>query len=529
MGSNNLSLQEDYWRDFKFENEDLEFLYNHLLEIELPQTAEELTKALISNRIDHEIQSLLTQKPTGGFRYQPGDSYKISDMLVFPLLNGIKGKVIDIRPANNPNLAAFDVITVDFENGSKRLFASKLADHALNQPVKVDESDPAFNPEVVFNQYGEQITQNVTENLEAASDLVRIAGRWFPRALLVDIGIGHLNLVEAVLDMNNGGPLPTRTLMEQIELPTDVNSKLTEFSLNLALEEDGRFDEVGPAGETLWYLRKLEPAGVQEPPLTLRYTPAGQAGEIQDEELANQLIKSVVDELEPESGKMDKADQVTISLIYPHWRAGTLPLTKAIRKLFPAAYEAPRVQFKFIDADTNDEISGWVVRTNKYVFGLRDWYQALDLMPGNYVTIIRGNKPGEVLISAGKKKPSREWVRTALIGADGGVVFAMLKQLVSGTLDERMAVMIPDVNALDTLWENGNFTRQSIDTIIKKIMKEQAKLNPQGHVHAQELYSAVNLIRRCPPQIILNVLQNRDWVSHLGDLYFRLNESDEEA
>jgi hypothetical protein len=529
MGSNNLSLQEDYWREFRFAEQDLEFLYNHLLEIELPQTAEELSKALISNRIYKETQSLLNQKPSEGIRYQPGDSYKKSDKLVFPSLNWKKGVISSIRKSNNPNYSPFDVLTLDFEDGTSRLFAGKLSDHVLNQPLKVDESDPAFQPEKVFDQYGESITQAVTEKLEAVPDLVRIAGRWFPRALLVDINIGHLNLVEAVLDMNNGGPLPTRSLMEQIELPTDVNSKLTEFSLNLALEEDERFDEVGPAGETLWFLHKLEPDGVKEPPITLRYVVPTTPVDPVDETLADQFINTVIDELEPDSGKVDKPDQVTISLIYPHWRAGTLPITKAIRKLFPAAYEAPRVQFKFIDSDTNDEISGWVVRTNKYVFGLQNWYQSLDLIPGNCVTISRGNKPGEVLISAGKKKPTREWVRTALIGADGGIVFAMLKQLISGSIDERMAVVVPDVEAMDTLWENGNYARQSLDTILKKVMREQTKLSPQGHVHAQELYSAVNLIRRCPPRIVLSILQNRPWVNHMGDLYFRLTESDEEA
>ncbi|HEX7556224.1 MAG TPA: hypothetical protein VF338_06335, partial [Leptolinea sp.] len=240
MGSISLTLQEDYWSEFKFTNQDLEFLYNHLLEIELPQTAEELTKALISNRIEKEIQALVNRKPSEGLRYQPGESYKVSDVLIFPALGWKKGTVIDIRKSNNPGYPEFNVLTVDIDNSSSRMFAANLPDHTLNQPLTVDENDPAFNSGIVFENYGETITQVVTENLELVEDLVRIAGRWFPRALLVDINVGHLNLVEAVLDMNGGGPLSTRTLMEQIELPTDVNSKLTEFSLNLALEEDGR-------------------------------------------------------------------------------------------------------------------------------------------------------------------------------------------------------------------------------------------------------------------------------------------------
>jgi hypothetical protein len=529
MGLNSLTLQEDYWSGFQFSNKDLEFLYNHLLDIETPQTAEELAKALIKDRIKKEIAALSSQKSSEGIRYLPREKYKTSDLLIFPALGWKKGEVASIRNSYNPDLPPFEVISVDFEDSNSIDFASGLENHVLNLPLTVDEDDPSFKPESVFNQFGETITQIISENLEATDDLVRIAGRWFPRALLVDINVGHLNLVEAVLDMSGGGPLSTRSLMEQIELPTDVNLKLTEFSLNQALDEDERFDEVGPAGETLWYLHRLEPDGVREPPLTLRYLADPEPPVHSDDPLVKLFVSSVIDELEPDSGKVDKPDQVTISLIYPHWRAGTLPMTKVIRKLFPSAYEAPRVQFRFIDVNSKEQVSGWVVRTNKYVYGLKEWYQSLELIPGNLITISRGEKPGEVMISAGKKKPSREWIRTALIGADGVIVFAMLKQLVSGSFDERMAIVVPDVDSLDKLWETGNYSRQPLEVTVKKVMKELAKLNPQGHVHVQELYSAVNLIRRCPPRPVLSILQTRSWSTHMGDLYFRLTEAEVEG
>ena len=95
---------------------------------------------------------------------------------------------------------------------------------------------------------------------------VRIASRWFPRTLLLDVNTGHLNLAEAVLDMAAGEPLPTEALMKDIELPAGINSKLAEFSLNYALQEDPRFDEVGPRGQVLWCLERLEPEGVRTIP-----------------------------------------------------------------------------------------------------------------------------------------------------------------------------------------------------------------------------------------------------------------------
>jgi hypothetical protein len=53
-----------------------------------------------------------------------------------------------------------------------------------------------------------------------------------------------------------------------------------------------------------------------------------------------------------------------------------------------------------------------------------------------------------------------------------------------------------------------------------------AKLNPQSHVHASELYTAVNIIRRCPPGPILALLASRPWFIHVGDLHYRFDDSE---
>jgi hypothetical protein len=236
----------------------------------------------------------------------------------------------------------------------------------------------------------------------------------------------------------------------------------------------------------------------------------------------------VVDELEMNNGDAESIDEVSLSLIFPHWRAGTLPLSSRIKQLFPTAYESPRVLFSFIDGDTQEKISGWVVRESKYVYGLRDWYVNQGLIPGSLVNIQRGKKPGEVIIKAEKRHSTRDWIRTVLVGADGGIVFAMLKQVITSAFDERMTIAIPDVEAIDHLWDQGT-RKASLEQTTISMMRELAKLNPQGHVHAQELYAAVNIIRRCPPGPILNLLVNRNWANHLGDLYFRLGESPQEG
>jgi len=89
-----------------------------------------------------------------------------------------------------------------------------------------------------------------------------------------------------------------------------------------------------------------------------------------------------------------------------------------------------------------------------------------------------------------------------------------------------MAIAIPDTNALDEIWKQKIYIKEPLEKSIMRVMRELAKLNPQGQVHAQELYAAINVIRRCPPGAMLYHLVNNKQVAHLGDLYFRLSEKE---
>ncbi len=522
-----LKLQEHYWENLSIEDADLEYLYNYLLEIETPQTTSELVKVLVQERIRQEKESLTKRESGAGKIYRPIDRHSVGDVLRFPALDWATGTVTDVREGFNLEHPSFEVIKVDFGSNQIKEFASGIEDHPLNEPITIDEHDPDFNTMQVIRHYGEKISRKMEEKFQSIPDLVKIAGAWFPRSLLVDANIGHLNLAEAVLEVANGGPLTTKAILDQIELPTDVNLKLTEFSMNLALQEDERFDEVGPSGETLWFLRRMEPEGVQNPPIFLRSEPV----DIDRSQLGahyRALTELVYDELEPEGDLPQKANEVEVSLIYPHWRAGTLPLSRSIGRFFPTAYEAPRVKFTFVDADSARTFPGWVVRPHHYVYGLREWYEDNNLIPGSLFMIKAGGKPGEVLIKARKKRPSKEWIRTVLVGADGGVVFTMLKQQISNEIDERMVVAVPDTEGLDKVWEATNRQKGQTAKTIIKIMHELMKLSLQGNVHAQELYACVNIVKRCPPGVVLHTLMTTPEVHHLGDMYFRINDQESE-
>ncbi|HVN55102.1 MAG TPA: hypothetical protein VMT46_12290 [Anaerolineaceae bacterium] len=519
-----LTLRSDYWDTFKIQDSDLEFLYNYLLEAETPLTSQELIAALIWERIKNEKKALENQVLSEGKIYLPKDDYEVGQKLIFPVFHWKTGRVTGVRPGNNPEVPTFNVIEVAMEGGEKHQFASHLADHRLNEPLTVKLDDPLLDPNLVMERYGEELAENLEESLSTNPDLVRIARRWFPRALLVDVNIGHLNLAEAVLDMMGGGPVATKTILDQIELPTDVNLKLTEFSLNLALQEDGRFDEVGPAGEVTWFLKRLEPEQVQQTPVYLRYNPVNYDRSLLTQDMLA-LEAELDDELtQTEQGKAPQIQEATIRLTYPHWRAGTLPISNRIQRLFPTAYESQRIQFTLVLGEEGQRVSAWVVRQNRYVFGLREWYIAHNIIPGSLIHIRKSKTPGEVMVQAEKRRPTREWIRTVLVGADGGIVFAMLKQNVVTNFDERMVIAVPDVEGVDQVWEQSSRQRLSFENAVTNTMRELSKLNLQGHVHAQELYSAVNIIRRSPPGPIFSTLASRPWFIHVGDLYYRVDE-----
>ncbi len=546
MASVPFTLPPDYWRTFFLSKKDLEFLSTYLFESETPLTEKELVPVLIDERIRNEREALAKQQRSIGQVYLPEGHYKVGESLVFPALDWKKGKVASLRPGVNPAMGEFEVIEVEFEGGSACLFAAGLANHKLNQPVEISIDDQLLNPGNVIKAHGPDLEQKLDKALSADDDLVKVAARWFPRALLVDINVGQLNLAEAVLDEAAAGkPLTTTALIEQLEISGKVNPKLIEFSMNHALQEDGRFDEVGPAGEVLWFLKRLEPQDVQQIPVPIRYieipydrsilTREMLALEAElDDELAGVVVPVPVRDVvvpvparenEPPAGEVG---EVTISLIYPHWRAGTLPVSARVRGLFPTAYESPRVRFTLVDGQSKEEIPAWVVRQHGYVYGLGALYQKYGLIPGSLISVAKGKKPGQVIVTPKTRRPTRDWVRTVLVGSDGRIVFAMLKHNLTTEFNERMVVAVPDPSAVDEACEQVAKQHLPFEQLVADMMRELVKLNVQGHVHAQELYSALNIIRRCPPGVLLAFLTSSSSYKHVGDLHYRLAETEAE-
>lgn len=517
----------NYWKNLTVNQSDLNALSNHLFETEEPETIEQLSLVLIQNRINElKAEEELKQEEMGSI-YHPQEEYFVDSKVIFPELNWETGIVTAIRDGNNPLYKKFNVMSVLFENDETKDFAFKLEKHPLNEMNYIADSAGEYDVNNIFQEYGPQIKRQLTLALRNQDELVLIGHAWFPKSLLIDVGIGSLNIAEAILDSLNGGPVTIEELMKQLELSNEEDNNLMAFSLNYALQEDPRFDEVGSSGVFSWFLKRFEPQEVLEVPIYLKSHSEALDREDFDPEL-DKLFSELTDELTWEIDPLDdyeKVNKVRIPLSYPHWRAGSLPITPETFTIFPSALQSERIKIDFLDDSTKSRIPAWVVRPHKYVIGLRNWYEEQNLIPGSIIEISSSKEPGLIKINVERKRSNKEWIKTVLVGADGGLVFALLRQSIYAGFNDRMAIAIPDPKGLDKVWENRTNKDIPLKNDVTRLMRELTKLNNQAHVHFIDLYAGINVIRRVSPQELFMTLNDNDEYIHIGDNYYHLTEA----
>lgn len=510
----------EFWGSaFRFTDDDREYLLNLFMEDEQPRWLPDLAQALIQYRLQREEAALRKMQQAQGTLYQPKRSFQVGEQVIFPMFEFAAGQVIMVRDGHNPEFGSFKVIQVDMNGSGTREFAAELnTDHRLNADESIlSPSDTLLSAAELYARYGATLEKHLGTELEASPDFVRMAAHWFPRALIADVNTGHLNLAEAILDVNNGGPLPTAALLHDVGLPTEINLNLQTFSLNYALYHDERFDEVGPAGEVLWFLRRLEPPSVLAVPQRLAY--AAQA--FDRTRIPSDLIKverSIDDELSDEAVPANDDDEITFTLTFPHRVSGTLPLTPRIAKLFPTG-RTHRIRFMFEDARTGSQWLGWVVREHTYAYGLEEWYTANDVPAGAYITLRRGTEPGTVIVDLQGQRQRREWVRVAAI-KDSQLAFEMLRRPIPSNYDEQMIIVAEDLIGADKLFAQIQERATPLEELIEKMLPNLAKLSPQGNVHAKTLYAAINVIKRTPPGPLFAALAHQSVFRSVGDGYW---------
>ncbi len=506
---------DGYWEQFTILSTDLEHLSNTFLETEEPATLEALTRELIAARIA-QLKALRQAGSAQGRQYRPAESYEVGETLLFPLWGDKRGEVIAVREGNNPEYPAFKVIRVRMDDGSEHEFAAELpGEHPLNDFTLVREEE--LSEEEVFARYGRQIAEKLKEALTQDENFVSVGGRWFVRDLLLDISPMALNIIEAMLDMQEGGPLRTEALMAEVDLPDEVPEALRNFSLEYALMRDRRFDEVGPAGYALWYLRRMEPKEVLEMPPHLRYVPLPYNRNLLDETMLS--LEQIVDDAWAEAPFEGPAEEpIAVTLYYPHLRSGTLPLTPKLARFFPTAQETDHIRFTFIDKLSGERFAGWVVRSGRYVYGLKEWYAQQHVGVGSLIYLSHGEEAGEIVIHVNPFRSKRgEWLRVITVeGHDFS--FDTTRYPTYCEFDELAAIGTPDPEAIDALADH--LRSIPIESLVERVFRELAALTLQRAVHAVTLYSAVNLFRRIPPAPLLAILASGKPYQPLGDHYW---------
>jgi hypothetical protein len=511
-----------YWADeFSIADSDIEQLYNHFLEVERPQTVDQIAQVIISHRVAEE-RSRIKKLLTGRTVYQPKDSHKIGEELVFPALRYTHGEVKSAREGYDPRYGHYTVIDVEIE-GKDREFASDLPGvHQLN--IENGESYDAFagvDLEELNESFGSIVAERLTEALASRLEFVRLSELWFVRDLMADVNIGHLHLAEAVLEVNEGGPLTTEEIMVHLEMDTGVDPEVQLFSLNYGLTQDERFDEIGPPGKVAWFLQRLEPEGVLVVPERLRYTAISYDRAVLSPQLL--LLERELDDEWSDLEVMPAAQPTILSLSYPHRWAGTLPLSSRTRPLFPVG-NSPRQRIILLDEQAKKEISAWIVQEERYIYGLAEWYEEHQIPVGGFITLKPGPEPGVILLDYDRRRPQREWVRLATV-ANNQISFELERRSVACGYDDLLLVGTDYVTAVDVLARRYEADQTSLVSLIMMVFPSLAKLNPQETVHTKTIYSAVNMVRRVPPGPLFADLIKHPAFRPVGDHYSYFDRS----
>ena len=515
-----------YWRDeYEIDEADHEFLYETLVDASEPQSSEGLALRIIDRRCqieDNRIHNELAR----GLIFDPKDTYSVDDQVVFPVFDFRLAKVIDTRQGQNPEHGDFQVMAVHFEDdGKARLFAMSLGSpHKLNRDADdlLFSEEESLTPAEIFEEVGDAVTQRVAEYLRSQPDYFVSAGPlWLTTDQMVQVNVGHLNIAEAAIEMK-GEPVPTRELLDLVDMDRDVSEAVRVFSLETAMLADERFAQVGVLGDSAWFLRRMMPQAALEIPQPLRHVPVPFNRAVLDVELM-QTEWEINDEW-TEGGLAEnvppEVPSFIVRLIYPHLFSGTLPLTAAARAVFPEG-SGFCTQLTLIDGRWGNRFPGWVVHEGRYVAGLEEWYKQHKLPVGAQITIERTNNPLEVVIDFKPLRMKREWVRVVRV-EEGHLVFQMQRKQIACEYDDHLALWVDNPKAVAELSATLQEEAVPVEELVAAIMPELIKLSPQGTTHVKSLYSAVNTIRRMSPGPIFAALAGLPDATDTGSGYWSL-------
>ncbi|MCB9160998.1 MAG: hypothetical protein H6644_14325 [Caldilineaceae bacterium] len=518
-----------FWRDqFEVTAEDLDFLYDLLLDAQAPKSVKELAIALIDEYIRRENAKIEAELSKGAM-YMPKETYTVGQTLVFPALDFAVAEVTDVRAGQNPEHGEFQVIAVTFADGAAREFAAGLTTpHRLNQTNggNLLDDDALLSAEEIYEVYQEDIDETVLYALEEgdrSSAFVQVNDTWLLADMLAEVHVGHLNLAEAMIEVE-GQPMGAEELMPDLGLDENVSIPMRLISLNHGLAQDKRFDQIYHQGRATWFLKRLEIAEVAKTPALLRYKPVPY-----NRSLLSVDLLQIEWELDDEWGESTLSSEIpsivpntSFTLTYPHRRYGTIPLSGRTRNFFPRHNSGVSL-VTLVDGRWGTQFKGWVVHEGRYVAGLGKWMEDHGLPVGAQLTLERTGPEGEIVVDYRTRRAKREWARMATADMTAHRIdFEMNKVQVACEYDDQMIVVDNDPEGLKNLrtWIDEN--NVELAQVVEQVVPELTGLNPQGTVHAKSVYSAVNMLYRCPPGPIFYALISNRRFRDVGGGFFAL-------
>ncbi len=244
-----------YWEKLALGEADQDQLYAFALSEGKPCRPDDFVRLIVETHCQREQKRVAAQQKEG-LPYQPAGSYSVGQELRFAALGHRLGTIKSIRKGHNPRFAPFTAIAVELRDPIElREFASDFSEaHSLNLPVAPEDKAP--KPETVMQLYGQYVQKQVAEALQSNPEFVSYNGLWLLKDLLVEFHVGHLNIAEAMIDVE-GVPFTPKDLIAEMDLPEVAPPSLQTFSLNYALTQDARFSNIGTSEKPLWHLARL--------------------------------------------------------------------------------------------------------------------------------------------------------------------------------------------------------------------------------------------------------------------------------
>jgi hypothetical protein len=198
-----------------------------------------------------------------------------------------------------------------------------------------------------------------------------------------------------------------------------------------------------------------------------------------------------------------------------------LPLNRHSRALFSRGH-GERTMVALIDGRWGQRFSAWVVHGGRYIAGLRSWFEGHKLPAGAYITLERQQNSEEIAVDFRPKRMRREWTRWAQVVDSRRLDVQVRKQEVACEYDELVIIGDDQPDEMRKLRATPAYAEAPMADLVYQIVLDLAGLSQTGSVHAKTIYSTVNVVRRCPPGPIFEVLATDARLQSAGDNLYRL-------